>query len=233
MKQEIRLAECSTQTPSHINYRKTAFTMSEVLITLGIIGVVAAITMPSLINETLRKQDGVKLKKFYSVMQQAIIMSEKDNGTAADWQQPAAIRDENGEILDSNPEATLAFFNQYLAPYIKTIKTQQNASPMITFVDGSTINMSKGNCIDFGFDLNGNKQPNQYGRDKFDFLICDSNYNEQYLGKDKYFGPHSQAELTKQGRNRVLQICKTKPQTCGVLLLIDNFEFKKDYPHKR
>ena len=36
-----------------------AFTLAEVLITLGIIGVVAAMTLPTLINETQRKQDGV------------------------------------------------------------------------------------------------------------------------------------------------------------------------------
>ena len=32
-----------------INYKKNAFTLAEVLITLGIIGVVAAMTIPSLI----------------------------------------------------------------------------------------------------------------------------------------------------------------------------------------
>ena len=166
-------------------------------------------------------------------MQQAIIMSERDNGSAADWLQPAAIRDEDGKIVDYNQAATLEIFNQYLAPYIKTVQKQQDTSPMITFADGSTIDMTKGNCIDFNFDLNGSKKPNEYGRDIFDYLLCDSNYNEQYLGKDKYFGPHSQANLIQRGRDSALQSCKTNPETCGVLLLIDNFEFKKDYPHRR
>ena len=53
----------------HFSRKSAAFTLAEVLITLGIIGVVAAITLPTLINETQRKQDGVKIKKFYSVMQ--------------------------------------------------------------------------------------------------------------------------------------------------------------------
>ncbi len=217
----------------HFSRKSAAFTLAEVLITLGIIGVVAAMTLPTLINETQRKQDGVKIKKFYSIMQQAIIMSERDNGSAADWLQPAAIRDEDGKIVDYNQAATLEIFNQYLAPYIKTVQKQQNTSPMVTFADGSTIDMTKGNCIDIIFDLNGSKQPNSFGRDQFDFLLCDSNYNERYLGKDKYFGPHSQATLTQQGRDTALQTCKTNPDTCGVLLLIDNFEFKKDYPHRR
>ena len=108
----------------HFSRKSAAFTLAEVLITLGIIGVVAAMTLPTLINETQRKQDGVKIKKFYSIMQQAIIMSERDNGSAADWLQPAAIRDEDGKIVDYNQAATLEIFNQYLAPYIKTVQKQ-------------------------------------------------------------------------------------------------------------
>lgn len=233
MKETIFTNKVFSRFMFHFSRESSAFTLAEVLITLGIIGVVAAMTLPTLINETQRKQDGVKIKKFYSVMQQAIIMSERDNGSAADWLQPAAIRDEDGKIVDYNKAATLEIFNQYLAPYIKTVQKQQNTSPMVTFADGSTIDMTKGNCIDIIFDLNGSKQPNTFGRDQFDFLLCDSNYNERYLGKDKYFGPHSQATLTQQGREAALQTCKTNPDTCGVLLLIDNFEFKKDYPHRR
>lgn len=49
-----------------------AFTMAEVLITLGIIGIVAAMTLPSLIGNYQKKQTAIQLKKFYSIMQQAI-----------------------------------------------------------------------------------------------------------------------------------------------------------------
>lgn len=48
--------------------RKTAFTLAEILITLGIIGVVAAITMPTLINNIQDKQFKTKWKKEYSVI---------------------------------------------------------------------------------------------------------------------------------------------------------------------
>lgn len=43
--------------------RKTAFTLAEVLITLGIIGVVAALTLPSLIQSYREKETVAKLKK--------------------------------------------------------------------------------------------------------------------------------------------------------------------------
>lgn len=40
-----------------------AFTIAEVLVTLGIIGVVAAMTLPSLINNSYRKELEAGLKK--------------------------------------------------------------------------------------------------------------------------------------------------------------------------
>ena len=40
-----------------------AFTMAEVLITLGIIGIIAAITMPSLIKNYKKHEAEVRLKK--------------------------------------------------------------------------------------------------------------------------------------------------------------------------
>ncbi len=51
----------------------SGFTLAEVLITLGIIGVVAALTMPSVINNYKEKETIAKLKKTYSVLSQAYI----------------------------------------------------------------------------------------------------------------------------------------------------------------
>ena len=48
------------------------FTLAEVLITLGIIGVVAAMTMPALVAAYNNHITEVRLKKFYSIMNQAI-----------------------------------------------------------------------------------------------------------------------------------------------------------------
>lgn len=52
---------------------KYAFTLAEVLITLGIIGVVAAMTLPSLVNRTRQKELETAFQKQYSVLQQAIL----------------------------------------------------------------------------------------------------------------------------------------------------------------
>lgn len=55
--------------------KRNAFTLAEVLITLGIIGVVAAMTMPSLLNSTQGAQYRTAFKKALTVMSQAVVMN--------------------------------------------------------------------------------------------------------------------------------------------------------------
>ena len=49
---------------------KAAFTLAEVLITLGIIGVVAAMTLPSLVNKINMHHYIAQLKSDYSILSQ-------------------------------------------------------------------------------------------------------------------------------------------------------------------
>ena len=56
-----------------------AFTLAEVLITLGIIGVVAAMTMPVLIQNHQEKVTVTRLKKAYSILSQAYMSSSAEN----------------------------------------------------------------------------------------------------------------------------------------------------------
>lgn len=65
-------------------YKYNAFTLAEVLITLGIIGVVAAITLPSLVNNYKEKELISRTKKVYSNLQNAILMSQRDMGVIGD-----------------------------------------------------------------------------------------------------------------------------------------------------
>ncbi len=63
----------------NLNYR-VAFTLSEVLITLGIIGIVAAMTLPALITRNQNKALEASLKKNYAVIQQALEMYQAEHG---------------------------------------------------------------------------------------------------------------------------------------------------------
>lgn len=59
--------------------KKNAFTLAEVLITLGIIGVVAALTIPSLINNYKAKRLRSQFLKSYSTVQQVFKQMEADD----------------------------------------------------------------------------------------------------------------------------------------------------------
>lgn len=91
---------------------KKAFTLAEVLITLGIIGVVAALTLPAVIQNYQKRSLEVATKKFYSVITQAVKQYMADEG----------IDDLRGSSLspsdDDSEEIELAkndeFFKKYL-----------------------------------------------------------------------------------------------------------------------
>ena len=57
--------------------KKAAFTLAEVLLTFGIIGVVAALTLPGLLAEYSKVVVETKLKNFYSQINQAVQLSKQ------------------------------------------------------------------------------------------------------------------------------------------------------------
>ena len=62
---------------------RMAFTLAEVLITLGIISVVAALTLPAVINNIKEKQYETAMKKGYSVLSQALARMNEEQGFIA------------------------------------------------------------------------------------------------------------------------------------------------------
>ena len=61
--------------------RKAAFTMAEVLITLGIIGIIAAMTLPNLIGNYKMLTYEVAFKKQYALLQNTMNLLTVENGT--------------------------------------------------------------------------------------------------------------------------------------------------------
>ena len=76
-----------TKTPRHpeLVSGSFGFTLAEVLITLGIIGIVAALTLPSIIQKRYEKETVSRVKKAYTVLQQAFMMTVQENGTPDEW----------------------------------------------------------------------------------------------------------------------------------------------------
>ena len=62
--------------------QNNAFTLAETLITLGIIGVVAAITIPNLITKLTNDRNSAMLKEDYSILQNVLRKAYEDGAIA-------------------------------------------------------------------------------------------------------------------------------------------------------
>lgn len=97
---------------------KHGFTLAEVLITLGIIGIVASMTLPAIVKKNNEKATVSKLKKVYSVLQQAQLNIINEYGTFENFiiSNTNTGQDENGEnILDyANTELLRSLFAKQL-----------------------------------------------------------------------------------------------------------------------
>ena len=173
------------------NSIKPAFTLAEILITLGIIGVIAALTLPMLIANYQKQVTVNKLQKSYSILNQAFKQSELDNGSSEFWQETfeigiqeyferywkpyfanitlCKIYNECGYNL-IQPFSGLNNWKSALAITSDRIKLKTSDGTLFLFTD-STVN-SEGERIplfDVYIDINGGKEPNIFGKDVFIF----------------------------------------------------------------
>lgn len=65
--------------------KKRAFTLAEVLITLGILGIVMEMTIPTLMQNMVEKNTTTMLKKEYSILSSAYTLAVQENGTPDQW----------------------------------------------------------------------------------------------------------------------------------------------------
>ena len=109
------------------DYRKKAFTLAEVLITLAIIGVVAALTMPTLLQSYEEKATVTKVKKIYNTFSNAYQLAILDYGTASEWgitDRDAGSQDEEEETYNAT---NAILVRDRLLKNVKTVKVCDNA----------------------------------------------------------------------------------------------------------
>ena len=119
------------------------------LITLGIIGVVSAMTLPTLIESHNRQVVETRLEKFYSTINQAIVRAEVDFGDRSDWYQDTnnIETDENGKPINGS-SGVEKWWNTYLAPYVKTVGVDyDNGLPVFEFADGSCLKANQATAM--------------------------------------------------------------------------------------
>ncbi len=183
------------QSITHKNLRQTkvkwGFTLAETLITLGIIGVVAAMTIPNLIKNTQDKQFRVKYKESISIISQAmksIYADSEETYTAIDWiQMPVYFckLERTLKVMSSGIDCSQVSEDTVYksgAEWTKTNNTSWHkdkkwydkkgnpqysnggyTSLTMDLINGMKINF---NCYNWIWvDVNGTKGPNTIGRD--------------------------------------------------------------------
>ncbi len=160
--------------------RKITFTLSEVLITLVIVGIVAAITVPLIYTSYQKEATVQKLKKSYAAVCDLVKLSELDNGPLATWEFDSTY---NSYGVNSD------FFKKYFEPYIITSKKYGAHSPdrvsyPVNNIDGQTANnilvwyvLADGTGLTMFsngtyycwilIDINASNPPNRLGKDIF------------------------------------------------------------------
>lgn len=207
--------------------KKKAFTLSETLITLTIIAVIAVITIPVISGNYRREEASSRIKKFYAMLNNAATRSKADGKDWADWAETGS------NASDVSFETVNNFSQTYLLPYINYNKVSGVENPKHSFLyvyldDGTYFILHKGACLHFRIDVNGMKKPNKAGRDIFGFLFCSDSVTG-YKGGTGRVIPYMSKNITT--RDSALNICKNDANQCSGLLWFDNWEFKKDYPY--
>lgn len=203
------------------------FTLAEVLITLGIIGIVAALTMPALIANHRKKVILTSLKKAYATISNGIRMSEIDNGEVKDWP--------NGAELDLNN-----FWDIYVHPYYT----------------GSKMCMTMRDCgysetVDLKFRIQWSgaqwRLNSTYG-DELLFQLADGTvvfWAKNTYGSNGEIHYSNQVYIDVNGAQAPNTYCKDvypfykstggiipEPNKCTELIFENSWEFPKDYPYR-
>ena len=232
---------------SHFSLKTPAFTLAEVLITLGIIGIVAAMTLPTMIMNHRKQVTVNKVKKFYTVMSQATNSAIAEYGSMEDWQGFTTTR--NGEEMQN-------WFDTYLKPYLKVIdefvKTDEETGYSTLFVvlsDGSVLSMVNWAGSAKSDDNANHVQDNHNGLIHLSYLTdkkliddvdsrigCVNTFSFLFYSplKDQYFfQPYTYQANTPEKYNREFFIEQVKggnTQYCAAIMMFDGWQIKSDYP---
>lgn len=225
--------------------KNRGFTLAEVLVTIVIIGVVAAMTLSSLITSYQKQTTVAKLERTYSLIQQAVRKAETDYEEMRFW---------NFDLSD------VEFMRMYIKPYYSVLQeyeprqlvyttyqpdgTQKNdffdyrTLPRIVLNDGVMLSFQKkSNALSYSIvvDLNAENPPNRYGRDLFAFSvqkdgkltpyglgIFDGGKNDS-LDRDYFISPPDGYRGCNKNSNG-------GGVFCAALIMLDGWKIKDDYP---
>ena len=256
------LCDCGILRKKPRRWAKHAFTLAEVLITLGIIGVVAALTLPTLIHNYKKSVVENKVKSMYAIISNAVKMSEAKYGEMAEW--------DRCDVAYSY-ECSLKIFEKYIIPELSIgklcgsdnkeecwtppsslsgLKGALNGSngggmPMTAILnDGTSLIMWAGSQltsphVQIWFDIDGPKKGrNMLGADVFGIIVHFINSSSHKQGF--YMQPMDTKDEVNMDtlKNANLYGCSKEISHayacyyCGGLIQLNNWKIPDDYPVK-
>ena len=219
--------------------KKVAFTLAEVLITLGIIGIVAAMTIPTLMTKYEKKRTETQLKAFYSRINQTLKMSAAENG------------DIGGLVTQRNYSYNeeVEFLKQYIFPYMKHLGyyncTKTQTTICIYLIDGGLMTFSidiNGGDIGYWTDakkFNDNRQSKKVNIPRYHFSFQFAKYkgfgsNARQVLSTNFVDPYVLMwDGTKEGLKKNIWACVKGCTNCGYctkMIQVNDWKIPDDYP---
>ncbi len=192
------------------NIKQEGFTLAEVLITLAIIGIVAALTIPSIVKNAQEQQFRIKLKKILSIYNQALIQINNIDGPVNTNNQTARNQfmtqlktikyGRLDEVLTASyNDALYRYKNGTPAPGDDFSYYDYNPSYLAADGHSATFVNTSSFVDDYGrtyivrivLDLNAAERPNMVGMDIHEFYVINDLQNRQILMPSGFTGSHS------------------------------------------
>lgn len=227
--------------------RNLGFTLAEVLITLGIIGIVAAMTLPNLIQTHTNLVVEARLKKFYSIFNQAIEQAEVKHGDRKYWYEDTSgvDLDEDGNPIEGTARIDI-WYEKYLSEFIVLKKKVTVDGYVIYYLpDGSAFQLGTDNLTKSLRDIifyTGNPEKCEALARKdgicrflFEYMPLETtDIGWKYItGKGlepyKYNWDGTRNGLLNGGYSGCNS---TKTSYCTALIQYDGWKISKDYPFK-
>ena len=228
-----------------------AFTLAEVLITLGIIGVVAALTMPTLIQKYNNKITETRLAKFYSMYNQAIRLATVEYGEPSSWDFTLQEKDPETNETINKSEESVALFDKYLGKHIKISSRKE----IFNEIENQTYIMNylaDGSAFSFAYHTNTDiyfypSNPEKCLKKEINYGICRFSFSFDPMRAGKPSWEHaSKSEMTPyvyawNGTKETLYKGGTYPAGCVMeeygayctqLIAINGWKIPKDYPRQ-
>ena len=169
---------------SHFLPKRIAFTLAEVLVTLGIIGVVSAMTVPTLMQNYQRQSYVTQLHKVYNELSQALVRYQTDRNAVNLREAGMTSYDAFGEfqqnyfkiVKDCGNSSAPCFASSYkkLSGSNSNFKCYKYCMVLASGASVGLADLENGIFL-FAVDVNGTKGPNIFGRDAFSLFIYTSN----------------------------------------------------------